>query len=682
MGFSVGVDVGGTFTDLVAIEQGSGRLQISKVPSTPPTFVEGVIDALRRSELEGTHVDLFRHGSTIATNAIIQRRGPRTALVTTKGMRDVLTAARSNRPDLFDLRWTPPPHLVQRRDILTLQERISYEGEELTPLNENDARQVGALLSKRGVDAVAICFLNSFMNPSHELRAKEILEEECPGAYVCISNEILPEIREFERSSSVVVNAFLGPIMRMYLERLSDSLKEWGYHGEVLVSHSGGGIMSVESAQRFPVRVCQSGPAAGAMGGAALGQLAGYENVITLDMGGTSADIALVVGGRPLTHVEWRLEFTIPIIVPAVDLKTIGAGGGTIGWVDAAGILRNGPQSAGADPGPASYGKGGDEPTNTDAHVVLGRLRPDAFLGGGMLLDPDLAHRVLEERISHPMSMTIEQAADGMLHVANANMTDALRLVTVQRGRDPRDFALVAFGGAGPLHAAELAAEANISRVIVPRYPGLTSALGTLYVDYRHDLLRSVLMKERDVDAGRLQVLFDELEREAATLLDGEGVPERKRRLERVLDMRYYGQAPYLQISVSSNTLDVETIRQLVRAFNEAHMREFGYVMPREINEVEIVNARVVALGLTDTPEVASEVAAGTSDDANTGSRHVFFHGAGEFVETSVFDRSQLPPEATIEGPAVVEQLDSTTLIPPGWTAQVDRFLNLILSRG
>jgi N-methylhydantoinase A len=680
--YAVGVDVGGTFTDLVAIDQDDGRLMISKVPSTPPTFVEGVMNALARAGLEGSDLGILRHGSTITTNAIIERRGPRTALVTTKGMRDILTAARSNRPDLFDLRWTPPPHLARRRDILTVEERIDYEGEELTPLNEDDMRSAGATLARRDVGAVGICFLNSFMNPSHELRAKEILLEACPEAYICTSFEILPEIREFERSSTVVVNAFLGPIIRTYLESLIGSLRQWGYGGEVLIAHSGGGVMSVEAAQRFPVRVCQSGPAAGAMGGAFLGRVAGYENLITLDMGGTSADIALAMDGRPLTSAEWRLEFTIPIVVPAVDLQGIGAGGGTIAWVDAAGILRNGPKSAGADPGPACYGKGGDEPTNTDAQVVLGRLRPDAFLGGEMLLDPDLAYRAIEGRIARPMGMAVEEAADGMLHVANANMTDALRLVTVRHGRDPRDFALVAFGGAGPLHAAELASQASISRIIVPRYPGIASALGTLHVDYRHDLLRSVLKRDTDVDSSQLQSLFDELEREAAALLEGEGVPPESRKLERVLDMRYYGQSPYLQIPVPESTLEVDAVSRLVAAFNQAHLREAGYVMPREITEVEIVNARVIALGLTETPELAPEGGAGTAGDAYAGSRPVFFHDAGKFVDTAAYDRNQLRPTAIVEGPAIIEQLDSTTLIPPGWTAEVDRYLNLVLSRG
>ena len=680
MGYSVGVDVGGTFTDLVAIEQGSGRLRTSKIPSTPPTFVEGVMQALRGADLTGTDIEILRHGSTIATNAIIERRGPRTALVTTAGMRDILTAARSNRPDLFDLRWAPPPHLAKRRDILTVEERMSYEGDEIVPLDEEGARRVGRLLTKRGVEAIAICYLNSFMDPRHELRTKEILEEECPQAYVCTSYDVLPEIREFERSSTVVVNAFLGPIIRSYLESLREHLTQVGYGGEVLVAHSGGGVMSADAAHRLPVRVCQSGPAAGAMGGAFLGKLAGFENVITLDMGGTSADIALVEGGRPITNVEWRLEFTIPIIVPAVDLKTIGAGGGSIGWVDPAGILRNGPQSAGADPGPACYGQGGDEPTNTDAHVVLGRLSPSAFLGGAMVLDPDLAQRAIEQRIARPMGMSLEDAAAGMLRVADANMTDALRLMTVQRGRDPRDYALVAFGGAGPLHAAQLAAELNIARVVVPRYPGLTSALGTLYVDYRHDLLRPVLRTEDEVDPERLHALFDELDEEASALLDHEGVPGDKRRVERVLDMRYYGQTPYLQIPVNRERVDEEAVQRLVGAFNDAHLRENGYVMPREITRVEIVNARVVAYGLTEPPSIAAEETTGSSEDASRGSRDVFFSDAGESVATAIYDRDRLRAGAVMGGPAIVEQPDSTTVVPPGWTAEVDQYLNLVLA--
>jgi N-methylhydantoinase A len=681
MGYTIGIDVGGTFTDLVAVGDNAEALRIVKVPSTPPTFVEGVMSALLRSELPPSDLDLLRHASTIATNAIIERRGPRTALITTAGMRDILTAGRANRPDLFDLRWSPEPHLAKRRDILTVAERVSYEGEELAPLAEDEVRRAAAILTKRGVETVAICFLNSFMNPRHELRAKEIVQEACPEAYVCTSFEILPEIREFERSSTTVVNAFLGPIIHQYYEHLIERLREWGYGGDVLVAHSGGGVMSFETARKFPVRVCGSGPAAGAMGGAFIGSQAGFSEVISLDMGGTSADISLTIDEKPLTNVEWRVEFNMPIVVPAIDIKAIGAGGGSIGWVDAAGILRNGPHSAGADPGPACYGKGGDEPTNTDAQVVLGRLNPDVFLGGEMQLDPDLAYRAIEERVAGPMGMTVQEAADGMLRVASSNMTNALRLVTVQRGRDPRDFALVAFGGAGPLHAVELAEELNVSTVVVPRYPGLTSALGNLFVDFRHDILRPVLKREGDIRPEDLAATFRELTDEATRLLTEERVPRAKQRIERILDIRYYGQAPYMQMPVGAR-ITKGALSQIGKDFHERHLREFGYVMPTEINQVEFVNARVVAHGLTKMPELRTATARSRRPARRERSRRVFFREAGRSLDAGVYSREALQWGASLEGPAIVEQGDSTTVIPPGWRADVDALLNLVLHRG
>ncbi|MFQ5878644.1 MAG: hydantoinase/oxoprolinase family protein [Dehalococcoidia bacterium] len=670
--------LGGTFTDLVYLDLESGALGSVKVPSTPPTFVDGVLEALARSGMAPGEVALLKHGSTIATNSIIERRGAKTGLITTKGFRDVLLAARANRAVSFDPTWDPSPALIQRRHILGVAERVDYEGNELTPLSEAEVREAADTFRARGMEAAAVVYLNSFTNPAHELRTKEILQEELPGVYVCTSYEILPELREFERSSTTVANAYLGPVVSRYLAALGEQLRVWGYRGDVLLTHSGGGVMSLDEAQRVPVRICQSGPAAGVMGGAYIGGLAGYDNVITLDMGGTSCDLALVHRGQPRIASEWRVEFNIPINLPAVDVVTIGAGGGSIAWIDEGGSLRNGPRSAGASPGPVCYGRGGRDPTNTDANLVLGRLAA-AFLGGDMAIYPELAQGAVKEVVADRLGYTAAAAADGILRVANANMTNALRYVSVQRGYDPRDFALVAFGGAGPLHAAELARELEIPVVVVPPLPGLTSALGALRVDLRYDHLRPILQLHRELDLERLNNAFLEMEPQAVAILRREGVAEADIRLQRLADVRYYGKISYLTVPLSDGVIDGAAAAELGRRFNEKHLQEFGYTVPPEAGELEVVNVRLVASGpLLELPQ-QSQTRSGTADGALKGQREVYFREAGGFVATTIYDRGRLAAGATISGPAIVEQADSTTVVPPGLRAEVDDYLNLII---
>lgn len=676
--YVVGVDIGGTFSDLVCLDKKTGELSNVKVPSTPPTFIEGIMNGLQRAgALED--LALFKHGSTIATNAVIQRRGAPTGLITTRGFRDVLQAARGDRPDLYNFHWDPGEPLVPRRNRLGVTERIDYEGNVVEPLNEAEVREVCRLFKKRGIEAVAIAFINSFMNPAHERRAKEIVLEEMPGAYVSTSYEVNPEIKEFERTSTVVVNAYLGPVVKNYYAQLTERMRQGGYGGEILVIHSGGGMMSVDAAQELPARTCQSGPAGGVMGGSLVGRLAGFENVITIDIGGTSADIALVNRGEPLVESETKVEWKIPIRFPCVDLVAIGAGGGSIAWIDSGGTLKSGPQSAGANPGPACYDMGGTDPTNTDANVVLGRLAPSAFLGGEMTLKPALAAEAIEGRIARHFGMSLEEAADGILRVSTANMVNAIRLVSVERGYDPRDFALVAFGGGGPLFGADLARELNIPKVVVPRWPGLTSALGVLLVDVRHDFIQPVLQKENDIDPAALTGVFEDLEAEALQTLQSEGVPEDQIRLQRVVDVKYFKQTRYLQVPVTSGRLDRGVIEDIVRQFNERHQQEFGYTVPSSYAAVEIGNARVTALGTAGRYELKRYPEKGTAQEAAKDARPVYFREAGGFVETRVYDRSRLKNGAVIEGPAIVEQVDSTTVIPPGAKATVDEYLNMVL---
>jgi N-methylhydantoinase A len=675
----VAVDIGGTFSDLVCLDLETGEIKNAKVPSTPPTFIEGVINALDKAGVPPKEMAAFKHGSTIATNAIIQRRGGRTALITTEGFRDVLGAARADRTDHFDLSSLDNPPLVARRDVVGVRERTDYKGDAVTPLDNDSLDAAIALLKKRKVDAVAVVYLNSFMNPEHEHRTVAALRKELPGAYVCCSYDILPELKEFERTSTTVVNAYIGPIVDGYLSNLAHRLQQWGFERDVFIIHSGGGVMSPTSARQLPARTCMSGPAGGAVGAAYIGRLAGIPNLIGMDMGGTSCDLALIVGGEPKHEAGWKIEHKIPVQFPAVDVSTIGAGGGTIAWIDKAGALRSGPQSAGAVPGPAAYGTGGEEPTNTDANLVLGRLNPATFLGGDLKLDMDLARQAVKRKIADRLSMTLEQAAEGILRVANANMVDATGLISVERGHDPRDFALIAFGGAGPVHAAYCAHELNIPTVLVPRYPGLASAFGQLRVELRDDYQRPVLKKHSEVTPELLEAAFTELEVKARKAFDSEGIAPENVTLQRSVDLKYYPQTTYLNLAVPEGPLTRETIDALVQGFLDRHEREFGYSVELKYTSVEFVNARLVALGPAPTGELREDPRTGSAKQARLGSRAVHWAESGGWIETDIYDRDRLFKGAHFAGPAVVEQSDSTTVVPPGAEVVVDSFGNLVI---
>jgi N-methylhydantoinase A len=665
MGHVVGVDIGGTFTDLVAIDSDTGETVVAKEASVPGDFVRGVSAALDRAELD--ELAQLRHATTVGTNAIIERRGARTALITTAGFRDVLLAGRANKPDLYDSDWDPPAPLVPRSLIFGVRERLDYSGKVVVPLDTGDVAAVARRLRELGVEAVAICFLNSFMNGAHEARAREIVVAELPAAFVCTSHEVLPEIREFERTSTTVANAYLGPSMSSYLARLASSLGERPsgsqLDGELLVSHSGGGLMTVSSAGRLPARICQSGPAAGVMGARDVARRLGYGNAISLDMGGTSADIAAIVDGEPAFRNEWHIEFNIPIIFPAVDLVTIGAGGGTIAWIDSTGALRSGPQSAGADPGPVCYGRGGTEPTNTDANLVLGRLRADAFLGGRIQLDRDAAERAIAERIAAPLGMSVEEAAAGMLRLSNNAMLGAMRLMTTQRGYDPRRFSLVAFGGAGALHACDLAAAIGIRRVVVPRLPGLMSARGILSIDVRHDLVEPLFERASTLDAARLDAALARLDAEADDL--------RRRdaqvgdwRVERSVDVRYFGQiSGYINLPLPDGSVE-----GLSERFEEEHAREFGYRLPKGLAEVEVVNLRAAVIGEVERP---SEPAFTAGPAGRRESVEAHFPGEGT-IESLLVDRDGMVAGERIDGPAIVTEWASTTVVPPRASAVVE----------
>ena len=516
--YVLAVDVGGTFTDVIRHDTETGAVEVAKTASTPPDFIDGMLAGIDAVGAKPADIKLIKIGTTIATNTVIMRTGARTALVTTAGFTDVLHAARAARPTLYDSDWDPAPALVDRRDTMTVAQRTTYEGEVLEPLDEAGLRDIAAQLSARGIEAVAVSFLHSYINDKHERRAQEILSHEMPGTYVCRSSDILPEIREFERTSTTVANAYLGPVLERYLAALLARLEGIGYDGPVLITHSGGGVMSIEAARRIPARICQSGPAAGVMAGAAIGQLAGRPDVIVLDVGGTSADVSLSRKGRSLIRPEWNIEFNIVISFPSVDVTAIGAGGGSIARIDEGGVLKVGPESAGARPGPACYGLGGTQPTATDANLVLGRLGAETRLAGRVALHPAFAEQAIDG-IAEPLGYSRAEAAAGILRVMRANMAGAIRLVSVKRGHDPRDFALVAFGGAGPLYAVELARELGIPEAIVPFRPGLGSAMGVLHVEVRHDFVQSIFATNERFDAGEINDAFATLEERARARL-------------------------------------------------------------------------------------------------------------------------------------------------------------------
>ena len=670
----VAVDVGGTFTDICVMNEETGAMAIAKVPSTPKDPIEAIMSGVRDAAgVDLRDVVLFSHGTTVATNALITRNLPSAALVATTGFRDIIEIRRGTKADLWDAYKDVAPPYIRRRDRFEVDERIDFEGNVLVPLDEAGARRVAAILRKRAVEAVAVCFINSYANPANERRMKEILEQELPGVAISTSSEILPEIFEHERFSTTVANAVLSPIIGGYVRRLQTELNEGGYEGDILLFHSGGGVMTPQAAEKLAVRLASSGIAAGAIASRWIGVLCGYPNAIGLDMGGTSTDISLAYQGVERTTKEWLVEYGYPICFPSIEVLTIGAGGGSLAWIDPAGSLHNGPQSAGADPGPACYRRGNDQATNTDANVVLGRLG-DSLIGGAMLLDRSAAERAVTS-LGVQLGMDTIAAARAVIRVANANMADAVRLIAIRRGYDPREFALVAFGGAGALHGADVARELSIPTVLVPPNPGITAALGCLLVDVKHDLSEMYLTNVAAADPVAIEQAFARLEAEAQRLLADEGVPPEQRQVERGIDMRYLGQWRSLGVAVGS-PLDLEAA---VARFHSEHEREYSY--RRDGAAVEIYRLNVKALGVTPKPEFQKHPKTGVAPVPRT-TRPVWFDDSGSSgeplaLDTPVYDRSTVAAGTVIRGPAIFEQLDSTVVVPPTWRAEVDEWLNI-----
>ena len=684
----IGVDVGGTFTDLILVDEESGRITVDKVPSTPDDPARGVVDGIRqlceKADVDLSQIDNLLHGTTVATNIALTHTGAEVGMITTEGMRDILHIARHKKPLNFSLQqelpWQSRP-LIKRRHRLTVKERVTVpHGDILDPLDDDEVRERVRELRAAGVEAVAVCFLHSYLNPVHEQRVKEILLEEFPEAYLSVSNEVLPLYREFERFSTVALNAYVGPKVSRYVARFDDAMREAGFRHGVQLMQSSGGMATVESAAQRPVNLLLSGPVAGLIGGIWAGRMAGFDNVVTLDIGGTSADIGVAAGGQlRMRHLLDTKIGDYQAMVPMVDIDTIGAGGGSIAYVDQGGVFRVGPQSAGADPGPACYGRGGMLPTSTDAQLVLGRLRSDrGLLGGAMGLNRDLAEQAVRA-IADELGMTVEEAALGALQIQKYGMTQAIELNSVRRGYDPREFTLVAAGGAGPLFACDIALELEIARVLVPPHPGILAATGLLATDLRHEFVATERHALKSLDEVRLSARFDELVAQAVAQLDADAVPDDRRLVRRLADCRYAGQGYEVRTQVPAGAVDNAWVDELKELFHAAHELEYGH---RFDAAIEIINIRAVGIGRVDELQpVPVAVGGGDPSGAVTQERDVVFEveGRAERHLTPFYERELLRAGDRLVGPAIVEQYDTTTVIPPGLEAEIDCHGNIVI---
>lgn len=674
----VGTDIGGTFTDVICINLKTGEQRLGKVPSTPPTFFDGVINGLRRAGISGDEVLSFRHGATVSTNAILERKGVKTGLITTKGFRDVLGGGRAERISAFELDWDPPDIIVPRSNVLEVRERIGPWGELIEELNEDDVRLAARKCRKRGIVSVAVVYIDSFMNPVHEVRTREILREEMPDLDITLSHEILPQMLEFERTCTTVLNAYVAPILKNYLSGLSERLKrDWNYEGPILVTTSGGGVIGMDEAAKIPARTFHSSPVSGAVGMAGyIGSLAGFENVIAFETGGTTNNVSMIYKGNPAITHEWKILWNVPCCLPSVDTVYIGSGGGSIGWVDKGNILNVGPESMGAVPGPACYGQGGEEPTNTDCQIVLGRIDPNYYLGGELPVDGALSRKALSQKIGAQYGWTAEEAAANMYMVALSSLMMAMRIQTVARGWDPREFAIVPYGGGGALYACDLAREIGCSTVIVPPLPGYASAFGAIRVDMKHEFTKAIHKTEEELDFGLLNAQLAEMVEDAIQLLEREGVPRNKVRIERKADVKYFSQSRFFTVDIPDGR--IENLDKITETFCADMKQAYGYNLPSGYSPVEIVNLRIVAFGDIVKPDLRKIKTGGPLSAALKPRRKVWFKDAG-YVDTAIYERGLLPPGSRFDGPAIVEQPDTTTVMPPGTRCNVDDYGNMLI---
>ncbi|HEY7347883.1 MAG TPA: hydantoinase/oxoprolinase family protein [Ktedonobacterales bacterium] len=687
--YRLGIDTGGTFTDVVAINEHSGAMATTKTPSTPSDPSRGLLDGISKVLLKigaaPDQVATVAHGTTVATNALLEERFTSLGLLVTRGFRHILEIARQSVPSGYgnSYFWVKPDRIVPLERVRETTERLNWRGEVLTPLDEQDVRQAARWFKAQGILAVGICFIHAYANPAHEQRARELFAEEYPDAFLSLSSDVLPEYREYERAMTTLVDAFVKPQVRDYINAAEGHLAEAldgatsaAINIPFLIMKSNGGVVAAREVERQPITTVLSGPAAGALGASYIASAAGFPDAITLDAGGTSTDVCLVNTGQPRLTTEGKIG-RFPVKTPMIDIITVGTGGGSIAWVGPDGGSRVGPRSAGADPGPICYGKGGAEPTLTDANLVLGRIPPH-LLGGEVPLDAEAAQRGLEP-LAAKLGLDVLRLAAGILELANWNQANAIRQITVKQGRDPRDYALAPFGGSGPLQAGRLLDLLGMRTAIVPPIPGVTSAFGLLVVDLRNDYVITNVQNADAFDPSSVQEHYQRLEALALDALERHGIPPERRVLLRSADMRYHGQAYEVRVDIPARLVDAAMGRQAVEAFHQAHRSVYGYDY-RGKQQVEFVNLRVTGLGLIDKPALR-EIESGGPDAAaaRKGERAVYFEAAGAFQPCPLYDRASLLAGNLISGPAIIEEYGSTTVVFPGQQAAVDRFGNLLL---
>ena len=681
MTWRIGVDIGGTFTDVALVDEATGRIGVAKVPTTPRDLARGVLAALAaamdRQAISAADVGLLSHATTVVTNTILEEKGARAALVTTRGFRDVLELRRSARGNLYDLFQDAPATLIPRRRRFEITERVGADGSIVEPLAEDEVAGLIAALKDARAHAVAVCLLFSFLNPEHERRLGEKLRAGLPGVAVYLSSEVLPEVKEFERTSTTAVCAYVGPVLASYLDRLDAATRREGLP-PLYVMGSNGGILEAAEAVAIPVVAVESGPAAGVVAAALVARQAGSPNLISFDMGGTTAKASLIRDGRYETTTEyevgggasgsrWMHGTGHPIRVPVIDLAEVSAGGGSIAWVDRAGALRVGPESAGADPGPACYGRGGSEPTVTDCNLLLGYLDRGSLLAGDLPIDARAAETAVRRRLAEPLGIDVRTAAAAVIDVVNHAMAEALKIVSLQRGHDPREFVLAAFGGAGPLHAAALADELGMAEILCPPIPGAFSALGLIGTELKRDYVRTVYTTTAKADPAAIEAAFAALEDQGAAMLDRARIPPDRRRFVRAVDARYERQSYELTIPLSRPVFDRETLAEVTEGFHQRHRLTYGH--DNRAEPVQFVSIRLTAVGEIP-PLVVRDAPAPPGSDPLKGHRAASFRGHGE-LQAAVYARAGMPAGAEIAGPAIIESLESTILVPVAWQARM-----------
>lgn len=678
MGYMIGVDVGGTFTDFSLFDAGTGRLENFKRSSTPEdpsrAIVEGIRSILDGEGISAEEVTYLAHGTTVATNALIEKKGAKMGLITTDGFKDLMEIGWQKRPSLYNLLKEKPESLIPEGLKCEVSERIVHDGSVKVPLDEEGVRRAVRYLKKQGVKSIAVCTLFSFLNPVHENRIEEIVREEYPECYVTASNKLISEFREYSRMSTTVLNSYLGPVMETYVHNFEKSIRDAGINASPYVTQSNGSIISISETVDCPIKTAVSGPSAGVIGAVFIGKQCGEDKIITFDMGGTSIDVSLIENGKAKLSNE-RLVEGYPARIPMIDIITLGAGGGSIARIDEGGALKVGPRSAGATPGPACYMRGGESPCVTDANIVLGKLNQQRILGGSMEVSLSLAEQAIKTHICEPSGLSLKEAAAGIISVVNSNMMRAIRVVSVERGYDVREFTLMAFGGAGPLHACEVAREMGIRNVLMPPSPGTLCALGLLMADTRFDLSRSHIMLARTENLSRVNEIFESLLEEGNALLNKEGIAVEKRMFEAVVECRYNRQNYEIPIPISLPFAQ-GAMERMITAFHLEHESSYGY--HNEETEIQMVNYRLGAIGLIEKPDLKEEPEAeGVKAPEPAAERFVLFDGEEDYIATRVYGRNQIMPGCTIEGPAIIEQMDSTCVIPPGWSAYTDGFRNI-----